>query len=211
MSLAGRDLLAVDVGLNGLGWARWAGEGRLGPGAHRQGPRTPDSAGVILVPREAQRTQPWTARAEWAMERFMAEAYMGPGMGWPGVQVLEWPEFRAGSAVGHAAAANDSLGMLFFMCGQHFRQGTLVGMETVLLPVGKWKGQLPKEVVQRRLTRAIGTEDGRGRPIETHAWDAIGIGLSWMGFKQTHPAFMNNAAMMAVYGGKKRVVRRRKP
>jgi hypothetical protein len=43
--------------------------------------------------------------------------------------------------------------------------------------VNRWKGQLPKRVVEQRIRRTLGAETCRRAGIETHAWDATGIAL----------------------------------
>lgn len=45
------------------------------------------------------------------------------------------------------------------------------------IPVRDWKGQLPKDVVIRRIQRELGKETCEDLGIVTHAWDAVGIGL----------------------------------
>jgi hypothetical protein len=47
----------------------------------------------------------------------------------------------------------------------------------VLVKPSEWKGQLPKSVVERRLRVTLGNSVCRDLGIESHAWDAIGIGL----------------------------------
>lgn len=45
------------------------------------------------------------------------------------------------------------------------------------VPIHAWKGQLPKDVVQRRIIRTLGVNTCTRLNIRTHAWDAVGIGL----------------------------------
>jgi len=100
-----------------------------------------------------------------------------------GYVVAEMPEFRAGSAVGHAAASTDSLGMLYFMCGGYSAVARSVWLKPEFVTPSVWKGQLPKEVVAKRVAAAIGCEAEDGTPFESHVWDAVGIGLWFMGHK----------------------------
>lgn len=167
----GRGIMAIDVGVNGMGWARWEDK-------RDRSLRAPDCVGVYEVPKK-YRGEALDLRADMVMHELMRTGYSYGGP--PGVQVMEWPEFRAGDAVGHAAAAKDSLSMLAFMCGQHCRQGLLFQCENVLVRVSEWKGQLPKEVVEARLRAAVGGEARSGDAIESHAWDAVGLGLHWFG------------------------------
>lgn len=45
------------------------------------------------------------------------------------------------------------------------------------VPIHAWKGQLPKDVVQRRIIKTLGVDTCQELNIRTHAWDAVGIGL----------------------------------
>lgn len=172
-------VIAIDTGLNELGWAAWLGEDadKL---AHW--PIAPSAAGVVRVPlAEAVRSKvDWTTRAKMILSEFMVQA---SGLHECKVHVMEMPEFRAGDAVGHAAAAGESLGMLYFMCGMHCRLADTLNAMPVFFKPREWKGQLPKRVVQQRLESAIGDSDGRGEFITEHAWDAVGIGLHFAGHR----------------------------
>lgn len=199
------DLIAIDVGVNGMGWARWEGARR------DRSLRPPDTCGIFEIENKWLR-EPFEVRADMVMMNLMITGYSFGGAPW--TQVMEWPEFRAGSAVGHAAASTDSLSMLAFMCGQHCRQGLLFQCENVLVPVSEWKGQLPKDVVERRLRAAIGGEARSGVDIESHAWDAVGIGLHWLGHsvkKMSAGAAGRGASGVDVSSPRRRVVVRRKP
>jgi Holliday junction resolvasome RuvABC endonuclease subunit len=46
-----------------------------------------------------------------------------------------------------------------------------------VVPPSTWKGQLPKSVTINRVRKIIGARACRELGIETHAWDAVGIGL----------------------------------
>jgi Holliday junction resolvasome RuvABC endonuclease subunit len=46
-----------------------------------------------------------------------------------------------------------------------------------VVPPSEWKGQLPKSVVITRIKKLFGELPCRQLKIETHAWDAVGIGL----------------------------------
>jgi hypothetical protein len=164
-------LVAVDTGLTALGWALWM------PGERRVSP--PQAAGVV---EGDARGRPWWERAE-SIARRLADDVLRV-RAWskhpptaPVVQVVEWPEFRGGSAVGQAAAAEESLQKLAYMCGTYAGQGRLHGWRTVPVAVSEWKGQLPKGAVERRVRRAVGGQSRDGTRFSSHAWDAVGIGL----------------------------------
>ena len=46
-----------------------------------------------------------------------------------------------------------------------------------VVPPSEWKGQLPKSVVITRIRKLFGELTCRRLKIESHAWDAVGIGL----------------------------------
>lgn len=46
----------------------------------------------------------------------------------------------------------------------------------ILVTPSGWKGQLPKDVVIRRMTARYGTAVVKTLNVKTHAWDALGIG-----------------------------------
>lgn len=103
---------------------------------------------------------------------------------------MEWPEVMGG-AKGHAAAARGDVSRLAYCCGAI---AALCDQLTKihLIPVTTWKGQLKKEIVTVRLMRLIGDKDKVGFKIETHAWDAIGVGLYVRGLKLNDPMFGAN-------------------
>lgn len=49
-------------------------------------------------------------------------------------------------------------------------------------PPSEWKGQLPKGVTIRRIVKLLGERAVRDLEIQTHAWDAVGIGLWHLGY-----------------------------
>lgn len=173
-------LLSVDVGMNALGWARWVTDLKC-PDLSQ-----PDTCGVIKVPsrliRDTRDGTSWSERFRWLMREFELVAWNGHQ---PDAMALEWPEFRPGSAMGHAAAVRDNLTQLAFAAGAHACMGFLGNhdIKVELVPVSEWKGSLPKQVVENRIRRAIGSRAVDGTRFESHAWDAIGIGLHAMGFK----------------------------
>ena len=102
-------LVAVDVGLTALGWARW---NRALPAEAGGVPVAPDAAGVIELPSRRDR-DPWDVRATAIMAEYVAGPWAGSHGGFggpPRVQVIEWPAYWAGDAKGNAAAAGEALG-----------------------------------------------------------------------------------------------------
>lgn len=172
-----KSLIAIDVGMSALGWARWEKIDKAAPTA-------PDECGVIKVPnkvlRRSRETGEWIAQFSWIMDEFRRSVYERST---PSITAFEWPEFRAASAQGHAAAARDNLTQLAFAGGCHAEMAFASGSAPVPVPVSAWKGTLKKEVVTRRIQRAIGATALDLTPIESHAWDAVGIGLFVQGHR----------------------------
>jgi len=89
--------------------------------------------------------------------------------------VIEMPEVWGG----FKAAMSSKTGVLhklFFFVGAlwywAWRSDNIV---PVLIPVRKWKGQLPKEVMRGRIERSLNIKTN-----STHEADAIGLGLYYM-------------------------------
>lgn len=88
--------------------------------------------------------------------------------------VIEFPEFQSGATreMGWKTGSLQRLTMFI---------GVLIGMmplpwRVILVSPSGWKGQLPKDVVIRRMTKVYGRELLERLDVKTHAWDALGIG-----------------------------------
>jgi hypothetical protein len=92
---------------------------------------------------------------------------------------IEWPGLFSGSAVSHAAAAKGDLFKLATLIGCISTRLEHAGMLVIPLPVARWKGQLPKDVVRRRISRAYCLKRGERWP--NHVEDAVGMGLAAQG------------------------------
>ena len=95
--------------------------------------------------------------------------------------VTEFPEFFH-SAKGNAAAEQGDVCHMAHMCGLLQSYCGMYNLFTPIL-VTKWKGQLSKPTVKKRLKRVVGRKDGNNKVISEHAWDSTGVGLVWMGYK----------------------------
>lgn len=156
-----RYLVAIDPGLSGTGWALWDRNvlhtvGTLYPGRDDE---TWDEAGRILASRLSVALIDLLGTAS-------AELH------------IEFPMLMESIA---GIAANRGGGML--------KLAYLVGCIT-MLPIWtdvhlvtplQWKGQLPKTIVQDRITATLGAERCEQLNIRSHAWDAVGIGLYALG------------------------------
>jgi len=62
-------------------------------------------------------------------------------------------------------------GALYGMLRTHCNTGI------VLVKPSQWKGQLPKKIVEQRIRRILGSKLCEQLDIQSHAWDAVGVGL----------------------------------
>jgi hypothetical protein len=88
--------------------------------------------------------------------------------------VIEFPEFQASASrmMGWKTGSLQRLTMLVGVMIGAFPPGWRIMLVT---PSG-WKGQLPKDVVERRMRAMFGSERLDRMGVKTHAWDALGIG-----------------------------------
>ena len=157
---------SVDPGVNALGWAAWRVD-EWGDCA------APAECGVIKV---RGLSRPWDQKLNDLMHDYRRLVHM---RFYPWITFVEWPEFRSGNAVGNAAAARGDLGHLCFAVGRHAEMVVAGSLLCAFEPVSvsKWKGQLTKKAVMHRIAKKIGTQSQAGKPIASHAWDAVGVGL----------------------------------
>lgn len=105
---------------------------------------------------------------------------------------IEYPSFMQGHG-GMRTARSGDLVKLSYQCGrihELFYRG--LGVKACTVQVARWKGQLPKEQVNRRVLRMYTKAFGKKALQELHAvgasraqshdWDAIGIGLWAKGY-----------------------------
>jgi len=85
---------------------------------------------------------------------------------------IEFPSYF-GSASGQMVAARGDLVKLTWLVGLLY--GVFKSGQAMLLPVREWKGQLPKEVVIKRIKQILPQEVWK--KFKTHTWDAVGMAL----------------------------------
>lgn len=88
---------------------------------------------------------------------------------------VEYPVFMSGAGGRMVAAAGD-LGKLTFLTGMICGKILNYDQSLTLVRPFEWKGQLPKDVCERRIRSILG-EDFPKNKLSNHAVDAIGIGL----------------------------------
>ena len=90
------------------------------------------------------------------------------------IVVCEFPQYQesAGRSMGWRTGDLQRLTFLTGVFAQRMQPAEFYPVE----PSG-WKGQLPKHVVEMRITDQLGKATCKRLGIKTHAWDAVGIGL----------------------------------
>jgi hypothetical protein len=150
-------LYTIDPGLSGTGYAEWHPSGEL------------RRAGVFQEKLE-------DANRWWVRGGLMAGRLIRLLLPMRHSNaVIEFPMYME-SVAGLAASKGSTLKLAFLIgCyAEAFRRrGCVVQLVTPL----DWKGQLPKDVVIRRIHRVISEEDCNAYGIRSHAYDAVGLGL----------------------------------
>ena len=149
-------MLSVDPGLTGMGWAVWNDSWLLEAGT--------------FVPKPNGRTD---------VERIHRAAAEVTAIGISRQcekVVVEEPQFFGGVG-GQMVAARGDLVKMALLVGAIIGMARDAGMEPQLVKVNTWKGQLPKKVVESRITRILGAQEVTSFGLKDHAWDAVGIGL----------------------------------
>ncbi len=153
-------LLSIDPGLVG-GWA-WFPARAVKP---RQ-------CGVYR-PRGSLRGDSWEENLPLAMDALRNIIWTMK----PQEVACEWPAFFA-DAGGEMVAKKGDLVKLAHMTGWLACLCNEAQVpEFTRVRVCDWRGQLPDELVEKRVRKAIGSETADQLGIKSHAWDAVGIGL----------------------------------
>jgi hypothetical protein len=87
----------------------------------------------------------------------------------------EFPEIFGADGGSMAAGVKGTWMKLAFMVGCIAMAGAVRGIPFRPVPVRQWKGQMPKDMVERRIRRVLG--DTACAPFKRDIWDAVGIGL----------------------------------
>ena len=90
--------------------------------------------------------------------------------------IIEFPVFY-GEGDTNAGSIFKLCGCIGAIAGSLNQAGVVVS--TVLVP--EWKGQLPKDVVIRRLKAILGEQFCSDLGLQKDMWDAVGIGLHYKG------------------------------
>lgn len=159
--------LFIDPGLGGTGWAFYSQISVIFPEKH------PLKAGVARPKSNAKTALP--IRAKEILSNLCASLETEHDILLPNQVFIEYPEFWSDSLLSTTAASKGDLIKLTFLSGYLAQYFTRLGAEIVLLTPADWKGQMPKDVMKRRVRRAT------RRQYAEHAWDAVGMALSVQG------------------------------
>ncbi len=177
-------IMGIDVGINAIGWC--VIEVDLTKKMVKI--RKPLDADYINVPhkmiKETADDEDWAKRVEYLVDELdpIFERYS------PSRVYIEYPEFQSSSGKGIAAAVRGNLTQLAMSAGAHYLQATLFLARPFLVPVSVWKGQLSKEIVEKRLSRLFSSRYSKtGAEIKSHAWDAAGLAVYGTGVRMDDP------------------------
>jgi hypothetical protein len=167
LSVPWNKMLAIDGGLSGTGLALFErdAKGRMQP-----------TRVEVFTPKK---TLPYMQKAQ-EIADFIMFTFVQPA--WGATEsfhgVMEFPAYQEGAARSMGWKSGDLQKLTY-----------LIGVLTAAVPWTRvthvlprdWKGQLPKDVVERRLRRDLGDYVCEKLGVKTHGWDALGIGLHVLG------------------------------
>src|SRR6266540_651688 len=158
-------LLSIDPGLGGTGWAIWRGQVEL----------KLHMAGVITA---SKRSENFVIRADDIATQLhqMTQRHGGNHLT-EYKAICEFPDFQD-SGVRSMGWRSGDLQKLTYLVG--VLAATLYCDEFIPVKPHRWKGQLPKRVVEARLLKKIGAARCAVLGIKTHACDTVGIGQWWI-------------------------------
>lgn len=162
----------IDAGVSGTGVATWSDS--------KWDELAPPDYTVNIYPQRVRRGGDWVDRAESVL--FQLRLLMAT-RGKPKRVYIEMPKYFADSVVGDTAirarGKNEpgDVFKLMFLVGAIWDMAVADGVPVTLYRVDVWKGQMPKDVVERRIAQLLPDFS-----TSAHAWDATGIGLYAKGY-----------------------------
>lgn len=157
MEITELSLLAVDPGI-ALGWAYWP-----------KNRKYPTRCGIIKPHNRSKDFFLDTHSTIHQLSNVILELK-------PGIIACEWPAHFS-SAGGEVAAGSGSIVKLAFNVGQIALAADACECEFFPIAVNKWKGNLKKRIVEKRIRKILPESRLEYLEPESHTWDAIGIGL----------------------------------
>lgn len=172
-----RLLVAIDPSINSTGVAVFSLDG-----SPLKSPTPPKPQSTNLW--EGNHSNPWkiNCRGMATMFECLIDHYTKWNDFKIGCVVCELPQFFD-SGKGQVAASTGSLVKLSAVVGSFLAvaQLKLKNVPFKLVNVTTWKGQLPKDVLQRRIEKFYGEKYSRYH-FRKDIWDAVGLGLWYLGF-----------------------------
>ncbi len=147
--MKGTNYLTIDPGISGTGYALWTDQWHF---LH---------AGILEAPSNLS----WEEKAGNIAQQLDTLAWRRKA--WK--IFIEYPQFMQ-SKGGLVTARSGALVKLSWFVG--VLSGVLTDKEVELVTVREWKGQLPKNLVVKRINRIM-----PGNHLKSHMFDAVGIGL----------------------------------
>ena len=148
--------VTIDPGLKHLGWA-----------VFESNKEKPIASGTLSPPRKVD----WLHRLEWLVEK-LSELIKEHD---PSLIIIEEPQLFMSSAKGSSASASGSVLKLTALVHSLKVLGEWVyACEVKLIKVSRWKGQVPKHIMHKRLGLTEVSE------ISLDEADAIALGLWYM-------------------------------
>ena len=126
---------------------------------------------ILRNPKEAT----WDAKLTWMAQRFDELLEV---LGDVKTVGCELPMLVRGGG-GDVVASSGALVKLSCCVGAFAGVCAVKDVEFLPIPVYEWKGQLPKDIVNRRIRQLLGNENCR--KFKRDIWDAVGIGLHMKG------------------------------
>lgn len=155
-------VLCIDPGLGGTGLAFW---NELSKGMN---PADPD----LCVLHHFPDSYGWLARVKSLTDNVVTSMKQTK----PDWVVIEFPKLWGSSEKSFTSAARGDLFKLTYLVGNIGREVVAATFRPpVLVTPKEWKGQMSKDVVHRRIKRALNISYGE------HVADAVGMGLAIMG------------------------------
>lgn len=160
-------LITIDPGIDALGWALWDKY----RSKHFKKLTAPIDSGVLRT----NSKQSWLDKTdEMSLELLDLLEPLTRRMKCDTL-ACEMPKYME-SAKGRVAARSDALVKLVFMVGRIAQLRDELNMQFIPVAVGEWNGQLPKKIMEARVTKRLGIK------YREHEYDAVGIGLHLKGF-----------------------------
>lgn len=175
-------LLAIDPGLNSTGWALF------GPRDPRVLSQVPIAAGLVTGKRKNEDVVTRARLSAAELFTKVSQIVARGAFGSPPLRVIsEFPDYQATASRTMGWKTGD-LQKLALLVGIYAAVFTPLPFKLVV--PREWKGQLPKDVVIRRITERLGHHECERLQLRMDAWDAVGIGLWQLDELQQGKKFM---------------------